>query len=219
MFDLDIYNEINKHPYNSFGLIKRTFKRFFRADPKPQIATVVFVDMCSSLLLKIDHSEVWQENIFYLQEKAKKVLKLCNGKFSKNIGDCVLCYFVGENQIDNSFKFVYSMLEHFRLLNDNLKMDSDTSLFTFKISIGMASGEVYFLYPNDPFGITVDLAARLQGKSEAQQACFPSTLANLVKDEKLQKFYKKSITEDVKVDVKPFGEFQMDIMTIDKYLE
>ena len=85
--------ETYMHPFNLRGMATRTIKRYFRIVPKKEIATIMFVDMASSTLIKDDIEEAWQENFFYLHKKVKRITKLCNGTVSKTICDCVMCYF------------------------------------------------------------------------------------------------------------------------------
>jgi class 3 adenylate cyclase len=64
-----------------------------RAEPKPIDASVLFVDMCGSVLSKIDDPMIWQENVHTLHSRASRIIRAWHGRVSKFIGDCTMAVF------------------------------------------------------------------------------------------------------------------------------
>lgn len=168
--------------------------------------TILFVDMPGSVWNKFaDHSEVWSLNIRTLHHRAAKIIRICNGTVSKTIGDCVMAYFLGESHRENACLCAISLLETFFLLKRSYDMDGDGTLFRFPVTMGVASGPLLFLKRRDPYGLAVDLAARLQGCAAPGEAVIFADSYQIKSKEIV------SLTEAYKgksevVNVKSFGE-------------
>lgn len=213
----NVHNEINRHPYDDLGLIRRTIRRLIKWTPKAKITTVVFIDMCNSTSLKLDYDEIWQENLLYLHSKTKKFLNLFSGKYSKNLGDGILCYFDGKEQLANAFQFSFALLEHHRLVCQDLKMNgADSSLFYFNVKVGLAQGETYFLYKNDPFGLAVDLASRITNFAIKGRLYFPQEIWMKFKDETLKEELNPFLEQQIETNLEPFGKITLSNININK---
>jgi class 3 adenylate cyclase len=130
---------------------------------KEREGTILFVDMSGSVWNKLaDESAMWSLNIRTLHHRADKIIRLCRGRTSKTIGDCVMAYFLGEQHREDACLCAISLLETFFLLKRSYDIDGDSTVFRFPITIGVASGPLLFLKKKDPYGLAVDLAARLQ---------------------------------------------------------
>ena len=168
--------------------------------------TILFVDMSDSVWNKFaDHLEAWSLNIRTLHHRASKIIHICNGTVSKTIGDCVMAYFLGEGHRENACLCAMSLLEPFFLLKRSYDLDGLDTLFRFPVTLGVASGPLLFLKQRDPYGLAVDLAARLQGcASPGEAVVFADSYQ--IKNKEIA-----SLTEAYKgksevVNVKSFGE-------------
>jgi len=140
------------------------WRKWFR--PQSVSASILFVDMAASSRLKLIENikDVWIDNIYTLHDVASRIIHESHGKVSKTIGDCVMAYFVEANHSQDAVKCAALLLDEFeRRFHSALDREWDSTLGKFEVTIGVSSGEVFFLYPNDPYGPAVDLAARLQG--------------------------------------------------------
>ena len=197
---------VNSNPLNNPFYVFRRLVKIPIFEPKSKDISVLFIDMARSVVMKMDYDEIWQANIHLLHERSKKIIKCCNGKISKTIGDCVMAYFCGPYHEQNAMWATFGLLETFRLLREFFQPDMDCSLFCFSVTIGMASGPAFFLYKNDPYGLPVDLAARLQGVAEPGSGVIFAQTLNSVKNTEVYNEIRKFIKEKEVIEIKSFGE-------------
>lgn len=143
-------------------------------------AAILFVDMSASTWLKLaDDRWIWTQNIYTLHARARKIIEKCKGNVAKTIGDCVMAYFTGERHEENAVACAGILLDSFESLYNYFE-GIDSTLLQFQITVGVSSGEVFFLYRNDPYGTPVDLAAKIQGLANHGTAVFTAwTIQNI----------------------------------------
>ena len=199
---------INTDPQNGpsffFSCLLPEWLRFFAGKEKE--GTILFVDMSGSVWNKLyDESAIWSVNICTLHHRAGKIIRLCRGRISKTIGDCVMAYFLGERHREDACLCAISLLETFFLLKRNYDMDGDSTMFRFPITIGVASGPLLFLKMKDPYGLAVDLAARLQGfAAPGEIVMFKNSYK--IESEEIVHLTKAYQGKSEVLDVKTFGE-------------
>jgi len=201
-----LFYHVNANPLENPFFLCRRWNALPWFSPKPVPASIMFIDMSSSVLAKADHDEMWQENIYTLHSRASRIIRTCHGRISKFIGDCVMAYFTGEDHEQHALWCAAALVETFGLLRQFFEPDMDSSLWGFPVTLGLASGPVYFLYRRDPFGLPVDMAARLQGIAQPGTA---TILAQTVTDagtEAAKDPLAKVFGEASTVAVKSFGE-------------
>ena len=170
-----LFQIIWEHPRENPSFFFRRLNVLPWFAPKTVEASILFIDMSASVWAKSDYAEMWQENIYTLHSRASRIIRICHGKVSKFIGDCVMAFFTGRDHEQHALWCAAALLETFVALRECFELDGlDSTLWRFPITIGLASGPVYFLYRRDPYGLAVDLAARLQSVAE------PSTAVILV---------------------------------------
>ncbi len=171
--------------------------------------SVLFIDMSGSVWNKLrDTPKYWQLNILLLHTRNKEIVKICKGKVSKTIGDCVMVYFSGENHKENAYLCAISLLETFSLIRRDHAIDPDNSLFKFPVTMGMAYGDLFFLGKNDPYGLAVDMAARLQSlANDGELLLYKDSYDSL--DHEMKTFLKSYEPKLDTVDVKTFNEVEV----------
>jgi class 3 adenylate cyclase len=196
---------VNENPLDRRLFLLRRWNALPGLEPKPIDASILFIDMSASVWSKNDDPMFWQENVYTIHSRSSRIIRACDGKVSKFIGDSVMAVFTGERNEENAIWCAAALLETFGLLRDYFEPDMDSTLWRFPVTVGVASGPVYFLYRGDPFGFAVDLAARLQGAATPGAGLvFASTLARageVVKRSPLARF----IGESHEISVKSFG--------------
>ncbi|MBI3353230.1 MAG: adenylate/guanylate cyclase domain-containing protein [Nitrospirae bacterium] len=158
-----LFRIVNENPLENPLFSFRRWTALPWLQPKPEDATILFIDICASVRSKMDYPEIWHENVYTLHSRASRIIRACHGRVSKFIGDCVMAFFTGKGHEANGLWCAAALLETFALLKDFFDPDMDSTLWRFPVTLGLASGPVYFLYRGDPFGLPVDLASRLQG--------------------------------------------------------
>jgi class 3 adenylate cyclase len=174
-----LFRLVNKNPLENPLFIFRRWNVLPWFQPKSIDASVLFIDMSASVWAKSDHEDIWRENIYTLHARASRIIRTCHGTVSKFIGDCVMAFFTGPDHEQHGLWCSAALLETFGLLREFFEHDMDSTLWRFPVTLGLASGPVYFLYRRDPFGLAVDLAARLQGLASSGTALI---LAGTVED-------------------------------------
>jgi class 3 adenylate cyclase len=117
-----------------------------------------------------------------------------------------MAYFTGVEHEYRAVLATAALVESFRALREFWEPDMDSTLWRFPTTVGVASGELCFLYRNDPFGLAVDLAARLQGYAESGTAAILSgTVEDAIRSGKLDEIKPFFKTPEI-VTVKSFGD-------------
>jgi class 3 adenylate cyclase len=137
-----------------------------------------------------------------------RIVRANNGRVSKTIGDCVMAYFLGPRHHADAVLCAGELLDSFQRLYEYF-YGIDSTLWQFKVTAGVCSGQVYFLYPRDPYGPPVDLAARLQ--SVAEPGC--AAIAAWTYERAFQVDSSLRVSEEVAredtVSLKGFGEVKI----------
>jgi len=172
-------------------------------------AAVLFVDMSASAWLKVsDETWIWQRNIYTLHRRATKIVRANNGKVSKTIGDCVMAYFLGPRRDADAVLCAAQLLDSFQHLYEHF-YGIDSTLWQFKVTAGVTSGQVYFLYPRDPYGPPVDLASRLQSVAEPGSAAIAAWTYQRAFQIDRELRITEGIAREDTVSVKGFGEVKI----------
>ena len=174
----------------------------------PVSASTLFVDMCASSWLKGDDLWIWQRNIYTLHARASKIVRNCKGTISKTIGDCVMAYFVGAQHEQNAVTCAAAILDSFKHLY-NYFWGIDSTLWQFQVTVGVSSGDVYFLYRKDPYGPPVDLAARVQSHARPGTAVFLAETIDRIKGTELYDEIREHLEPVESVFAKGFGEIDI----------
>ena len=73
-----LFYHVNANPLESPFFLFRRWNALPWFSPKPVPASIMFIDMSSSVLAKADHDEVWQENIYTLHSRASRIIRTCH---------------------------------------------------------------------------------------------------------------------------------------------
>ena len=195
----------------------------FRNMPRPSRASVrskavpasiLFVDMAASSFLKlVDDVWIWQENIYTLHTRASNIVCECNGTVSKTIGDSVMAFFSGPKHEEDVLWSALALLCSFENLYEYFHIDASDTLWQFRITLGVASGDVYFLYRNDPYGPAVDLAARLQATASGGTGLLYSGTVKRIEGTELHRELAAYLGPEEVVSTKGFGDVPVLRMT------
>lgn len=198
----DQLKNLRKENYSSVSAFGITFTRksinledvltdaveLMNADKQTKRMTVIlFSDLCNSVEIK--EKQGFFEGLYMTRmhnEIITNVIHSSGGSVVKYIGDCVMARFdyadsslVDAASINAAIKINEALCRH----NKNYRNDCEYKLNT---KIGMALGKVIDFYGNDPQGISVDIAARLQSLAGPSEIIVSSKLQSFVNAAEVQ---------------------------------
>lgn len=101
------------------------------------------------------------------------------------------------------------------LAKRDMDMDMwDSYMFRFNIKIGMAIGTVSYLYRNDIFGQSVDLASRLQGICNEGEACIDRHIFDAIQENEIYLSLENALSETQFPEVKSFSGVEIKRMSV-----
>jgi len=132
-------------------------------------SVILFADLCDSTLYKQHHPFVNGLHKTLIHNKViTDIVNEYGGRVVKYIGDATMCEFVCSNSgsiVHQAINAAIKIIEHFNVCNKSLPEDLDQ----IQTKIGIAYGVVAYFYNNDPQGMVVDLAARIEGIAQPNQ--------------------------------------------------
>jgi class 3 adenylate cyclase len=159
-----------------------------------RMTVVMFVDMWNSVRIKEEQG--FFEGLYMARmhnEIVTNIIYGSGGKVVKYIGDCVMARYDYEDDshVDaSSINAAIKINEAIKRHNKNFRRKAQHQL---KTKIGIAIGKVIDFYGNDPQGICVDMAARLQSSAGPSEIMVCSELYSYINAASVHSDYGKAI--------------------------